>query len=103
VVRPKAEAVGGSSYYSSSGFDSASAVDGEIDAGRLAANSAMTRARAYVECVDPYRRMLRRNVHAFFPIKPLLCGAACRANCSAISSPSLTAPLAATFFSASHW
>ena len=25
---------------------------GEIDAGRLAANSAMTRARAYVECVD---------------------------------------------------
>src|SRR4029077_9689270 len=29
-----------------------SAVDGEIDAGRLAANSAMTRARAYVECVE---------------------------------------------------
>src|SRR5437764_14025595 len=25
---------------------------GEIDAGRLAANSAMTRARAYVECVE---------------------------------------------------
>src|SRR5437667_6284828 len=43
-------------------------------------------------------RMLRRNVHAFFSIKTLLCGAACRANCSAISSPSLTAPLAAHVF-----
>jgi hypothetical protein len=41
----QSERRGRSSNYSSSGFDSASVVDGEIDAGRLAANSAMTRAR----------------------------------------------------------
>ena len=48
---------------------------GEIDAGRLAANSAMTRARAYVECVEargvrwPERRWLYSSYGAQLSIR----------------------------------